>query len=223
MKGSISVVVPVYNAELYLKQCLDSVFAQTLVPQEVIVINDGSTDGSLGILKNYPKPIRLYSRENRGVSATINEAIGYVRGDYVALIDNDDYWQPDKLQRQAHFMHQNPQLDACFGLIKQFVSPEIASQKRFVVPSNPQKGLCKTTMLIRSDAFEKAGPFDEALVTCDFIDWLIQATKKGFRYEVIDHVVAHRRVRPHSLSQLQNYHQVLNGVLFRHLQAQRLT
>ena len=115
---TISAIVAVYNAELYVTHCLDSIFAQTYALHEVIVIDDGSTDGTLGILKSYAQPIRLYSRENRGVSATLNEAIGYATGHYIAILDADDLWAINKLALQIAHLQVNPSLEACFTMVQ---------------------------------------------------------------------------------------------------------
>lgn len=89
----ISIVVPVYNAESYLRQCLDSLVNQTYSDIEIICVNDGSTDGSLEILKQYAEKdsrITVVSRENRGVSESRNEGIHYAKGDWLMFVDSDD-------------------------------------------------------------------------------------------------------------------------------------
>jgi glycosyltransferase involved in cell wall biosynthesis len=218
----ISVIIPVYNAELYLVECLDSVFKQTLLPQEVIVIDDGSKDTSLPILQNYPQPLRIFSRPNKGLAATLNEAIGYAQNEYVAFLDNDDCWNPNKLARQWVHLQQHPELDACFSLIQQFISPEVVDKAQFIVPDAPQKGVCKTAMLIRKTTFERLGQFDANLDSCDFVDWIARVTLRDFRYEVLDEVLAYRRIRPNSMSQFSAYKQTISSILMGRLQEKRL-
>lgn len=90
----ISIIVPIYNVEQYLPQCLDSLIHQTYQDVEIICVNDGSTDGSLRILEEYARQdsrIRLISRENRGISASRNEALEAVRGEWVMFVDSDDW------------------------------------------------------------------------------------------------------------------------------------
>ena len=98
----ISVIVPVYNVEPYLRQCLDSIVCQSLNDIEIICIDDGSTDGSLEILKEYEKNdkrIVLRSRENKGLSATRNDALDIANGEYVIFIDSDDFLAEGALER----------------------------------------------------------------------------------------------------------------------------
>jgi glycosyltransferase involved in cell wall biosynthesis len=96
----ISVIIPVYNVEQYLRECLDSVMTQSYNDYEVICINDGSTDGSMAVLKEYaekyPK-VSVIDQENKGLSAARNAGINAATGEYVFLLDSDDYLQPDSL------------------------------------------------------------------------------------------------------------------------------
>ena len=92
--AKVSVIVPVYNVEKYLAECMDSVTGQTLQDIEIICVNDGSTDSSPDILKKYKEQderIVLIDRENRGYGYTMNEAIGQASGEYIGIVEADDY------------------------------------------------------------------------------------------------------------------------------------
>ena len=96
----VSVIIPVYNVENYLHECLDSVLNQTLKEIEIICIDDGSTDNSLNILKEYAKKdsrIFLSSRKNKGVGYTRNECIQNAHGEFIAFLDPDDYYPNNKI------------------------------------------------------------------------------------------------------------------------------
>ena len=102
---SISVILPVYNAEEYIEEAITSILNQTFQNFELICINDGSTDGSLDIIRNFSdKRMRVVSRENRGLIATLNEAIGYATSRYIARMDADDVALPDRFEKQIKFM-----------------------------------------------------------------------------------------------------------------------
>ncbi|MVM38679.1 glycosyltransferase [Spirosoma sp. HMF3257] len=141
MSLSISVIIPVYNAAPYVKECIESVLAQTRQPQEIIVINDGSTDQSLDIVTPYAEQclIQLHTRENRGVASTLNEALELVSGDLVAFLDADDVWLSDKLRQQVMHLQNDPALDACFGHVRQFISPGLPAdiQANIQCPEHP--------------------------------------------------------------------------------------
>ena len=91
---TISVIIPVYNAEKYLKTCLDSLISQTYANYEVLCVDDGSTDHSLNILRFYEKKdnrIKVFTQENAGPAAARNKALEYATGDYISFVDADDY------------------------------------------------------------------------------------------------------------------------------------
>lgn len=101
MSKIVSIIIPVYNVEEYLPQCLDSVLGQTYRDLEVIVVNDGSTDGSLRIMKEYaardPR-IRIIDKQNEGVAPTRNVGLKAATGDYILFVDSDDWIEPDMVE-----------------------------------------------------------------------------------------------------------------------------
>ncbi len=111
-----SVVVPVYNVEAYLPQCLDSLLAQTFGDFEAVCVNDGSTDGSLSILEGYAardNRIRIISQPNRGLSAARNTGMDAARGDYILFLDSDDWLESSSLQAISDNLDGEDML--CFG------------------------------------------------------------------------------------------------------------
>lgn len=105
----ISVIVPVYNTQDYLKECIDSVLNQSLTDFELICIDDGSTDGSLEILKDYendPK-VHIISQENKGLGVARNVGLNIAQGDYVLFLDSDDYLKSDVLEKLYNEADEN--------------------------------------------------------------------------------------------------------------------
>lgn len=101
MMEKISVIVPVYMSELYLEKCLDSIVQQTYQNLEIILINDGSTDGSVAICQRYQNQderVKVYHKRNGGVSSSRNRALEVVTGDYIVFVDNDDWLELDHIQ-----------------------------------------------------------------------------------------------------------------------------
>lgn len=106
----VSVVVPVYNAEAYLEECIDSILGQTLTDIEVIAVDDGSTDGSAAILKKYAerdKRLKVVMQENAGVSTARNNGIREAKGEYVSFIDSDDWIDADFLEKLYNAAKEN--------------------------------------------------------------------------------------------------------------------
>ena len=101
MTPKVSVIIPVYNCELYIAQAIESVLNQTYTDYEIIVINDGSTDNTYQVLQPYMKKIRYFSQKNKGLSATRNQGIKMAKGKLISLLDADDLFLYYKLQEQV--------------------------------------------------------------------------------------------------------------------------
>jgi glycosyltransferase involved in cell wall biosynthesis len=111
-----SVVIPAFNAEATIAETLESVFAQRFDGSvEVIVVNDGSTDGTRAVLEKYGDRIRVIDQPNRGISAARNAAIAAAAGEYIALLDADDSWTEDKLEKTVPVLDQKPECVAVFS------------------------------------------------------------------------------------------------------------
>jgi glycosyltransferase involved in cell wall biosynthesis len=114
----VSIVVPSYNHAQFLEQCIKSIFAQTFKDFELIVIDDGSTDNSCDILNhlNRKYDFTFITQENMGLARTFNKGIQqYARGKYFTFCASDDYWLPQKLEKQVSFLEQHPDIPMCYG------------------------------------------------------------------------------------------------------------
>ncbi|URZ06308.1 glycosyltransferase [Clostridium felsineum] len=128
--NSISVIMPVYNSEKYLRNAIESVLSQTYKNFEFIITNDGSTDNSINIINEYAKlddRIIVVSRKNRGLVYTLNEAINLAKGEYIVRMDADDICIPERLEKQINFFKEHKDIDILGTQVKTFgdVSPEI--------------------------------------------------------------------------------------------------
>ena len=121
----VSVIVPAYNRERYLGEALDSIFAQDYRPLEVIVADDGSTDGTARVARAYSE-VRLLSLPHRGVAAARNAAIAASTGSLLAFLDSDDLWVAGKLDAQVGLLEGNPQIGYCFCRMWNFLEPGCA-------------------------------------------------------------------------------------------------
>ena len=106
----ISVIVPTYNSSLFISKTLKSIINQTLKPYEVIIIDDGSNDGTKDWVKESFQDIRYIYQKNQGVSSARNKGIKYACGDWVAFLDSDDEWLPNKLYEQVKAIGSNPEI-----------------------------------------------------------------------------------------------------------------
>jgi glycosyltransferase involved in cell wall biosynthesis len=178
---TVSVVIAAYNAGCFLPETLASVFNQTYSNHEIIVVDDGSTDGTREALRPYEGQISYLYQENRGPSAARNTGIRAARGNYIAFLDADDLWSRDKLTLQVDFMEQNPEIGLVFSDMEEFdhdktlcrsllgtsfFAAEMFSGRR--VSDATRKLLAEdfiptSTVLIRQRCFSKTGLFDESL------------------------------------------------------------
>lgn len=187
----VSIVVPFRNGERYLREAVDSVLAQTHTAWELLLVDDGSTDGGTAIAKRYAErhPNRIFylehaGHENRGTAASRNLAIRRARGGYVAFLDCDDVWRPEKLRRQLEILQAEPRAGMVYGLSRYWYSwtgnaedasrdyiPElgIAPNRLYEPPelvtllyplgqSTPPP---PSDILMRRDAIDRAGGFEE--------------------------------------------------------------
>ena len=121
-------------------------------------------------------------------------------GDTLAFLDCDDLWLPDKLKIQSAALSSDEDLDAVFGFVQQFVSPDLDLEiaQKYIVPEAPQPGISKNSMLIHRRAFERIGRFNEQLTTSDFVEWYTRANVLGLRWRMLPELVALRRHHPNN-------------------------
>jgi glycosyltransferase involved in cell wall biosynthesis len=177
----ISVIIPTWNRSSYLARALESVYAQSISPHEVIVVDDGSTDDTREIIKQHFKDVRYLYQENRGVSSARNTGIRAAGGDWIALLDSDDCWLPHKLEHQQQLLRDNPDARICHSdeiWIRngKRVNPMKKHAKRggyIFKHCLPLCAISPSSAIIRHDLFDEIGLFDESLPACEDYDlWL---------------------------------------------------
>lgn len=112
--SSITAIIPTYNRKNWLGEALDSVLQQTRPPEEIILVDDGSTDGTAAFVRERYPAVRYLSREKQGPAAARNAGAAAANGEWLAFLDSDDCWLPQKLQRQVEFLQQHPQCEAVY-------------------------------------------------------------------------------------------------------------
>lgn len=197
MAPLISCVVPLFNGERFIAEALDSILAQTYRPIELIVADDGSTDGSGAILAGYGDRIRVVSQESAGPSAARNLGLRAARGEFVAFLDADDLWAPQKLARQMDCFAARPELQACVTHVQMMWSHgmrEEAEQYRDHPRAAPIPGYATITLLARRSVFDAVGEFDPSLWFSDSTDWFLRARELGVALELVPEVLVFHRM-----------------------------
>lgn len=193
----ISVMIGVYDAERYLAEAIDSVFAQSYRPLELIVVDDGSDDGSGEIARGYGDKLTYARQENAGNGSARNHAVRLASGDLFAFLDADDRFLPGKLERQYEVLDGDADLDAVFGHVREFVSPELTEAERASVrppAGEPLPWTAPNLMLIRRESFARVGPFSEDVKVGVTVDWYARAMEAGLRSAILPEVVLERRL-----------------------------
>lgn len=180
---SISVAVPAYQAEAWLAETLESVLAQTSPPDEVVVVDNGSTDRTADIARRYAGPVRLVAQHpNRGPAGGYNRAIQECRGDYVAMCPADDLWEPRKLELQRQAVATWPEIDVAFGGARYFGLEErdfpgepdegVLDPDRFFREMYQSDLVAAPSAVVRRELFDRLGPFREDLAGEDYEFWM---------------------------------------------------
>ena len=192
-KPLVSVVIPVYNGSTYVRDAIESVLAQTYPSVQIIAVNDGSTDDSLEVLRLYEDKITIIDQVNQGVSAARNAGINAAKGKYIAFLDQDDWWESEKLEKQIPLFLSDEKV----ALVHTAVAHYDESTGKYVVPLNPLHRLeqlpdanyetllmgnpiYNSSAVVRSDILQEVGCFRleiEGNACQDYDLWLRIAPK----------------------------------------------
>lgn len=202
----VSTIVAVYNGAATIVRALASIFAQTFTDNEIVVVNDGSTDDTAVILSRYGDQIRTVSQPNRGVSGARNAGVRASSGEYIAFLDDDDEWMPERLALGVPLLDHDPQcvlayaravkvdprgrpvgsMDAQAGFAASPTMEEMLGHPWNVVPSQ---------MLVRRSMYDRCGGFDERLKRCEDRFFLLCLRKFGYFLRV-DEALVRKQVLP---------------------------
>jgi glycosyltransferase involved in cell wall biosynthesis len=192
----VSVMIGAYNAAPYLGEAIESALAQDYDPIELIVVDDGSTDGTAAVARSFPQ-VTLISQENGGNGAARNRAVENASGELYAFLDADDRFTPGKLSLQKAALDSDSGLDMVFGHVREFLSPELDEETRASLrppAPEPMPWTAPNLMLIRRESFRRVGPFTTAVRVGVTVDWFARASEAGLRYEILPDVVLERRL-----------------------------
>jgi glycosyltransferase involved in cell wall biosynthesis len=199
---TISVIIPAHNAEATLAETLASVVTQTLPPDEIIIVDDGSTDRTAKIAASAHASVRVVCQANRGAAAALNAGLRLAVGDEIAFIDADDLWAKEKLSTQKLVLTERPDLDGVGSYIRTFLcaTNDAETNKSYRLPEGPEPCWLLGALLLRRRCFERCPSFEQSLWVGYSIDWFDRALGTGLTFAMVPNVLLHRRIRPGSLS-----------------------
>lgn len=183
MKPKLSVIIASYNHQDYIAETLKSLEQQTFQDFEIIVIDDGSTDKTVEVVKNLPSRAQIFTQENQGVVAARNRGASLAKGQYICFVDSDDVVLPGRFERQVAAMDSDPEVGLVFAdaLIIDSTSRQIGkfSDVYPVIPGDVAEMLamhyCFTpmiTVMVRAEVLKKTGPFEKPGPISDYMKWI---------------------------------------------------
>lgn len=192
LNSGISAIVPVYNGIRFLAEALESVWQQTCRPDEVIIVDDGSTDGSVQLVAQFEaqmgSALRYSYQENRGQGSARNRGVEMATGAFLAFLDHDDVWLPRKLEHQRGVLTSTEGLDGVFGLVQQWRGAADGGDEQ------PLSGVLPSALLISRDSFLRVGFFETEWKTAEWAGWYRRALDRHLKFQVIPELVARRRL-----------------------------
>ncbi|MGH7720152.1 MAG: glycosyltransferase family 2 protein [Gemmatimonadaceae bacterium] len=203
MTAPVSCIIPVYNAERYLAEAVGSVIGQTRPPSEIILVDDGSTDGSAEVAAGFGDRVRYFRQHNAGPAAARNFGLRQAGAEFVAFLDADDCWHEEKLARQLARFDERPELDISVTRVENFWSAEDAQRdprSRDPRYTEPWPGYTCVTLVTRRRTFDVVGQFDPALWLAEDNDWFVRAAEHRLVMELLPDILVRRRYHATNLT-----------------------
>lgn len=196
----VSIVMPVYNGEKFIRQALDSLYEDNYRPIEVVVVDDGSSDGTAQIIKRY-KDARYILQDHKGVAAARNTGVAAAKGEIIGFLDHDDISQPDRFTNTVRHFQEHPHIG--YVLAKQIMFIETGYEvPGWVNPEwlvTPQDASNTAVLVGRRETFERVGQFNP-LIGGEDTEWLVRANELGIPMTRLPDVVLRRRIHGENLS-----------------------
>ena len=203
----VSVIIPAYNRQTYIKDAIESVLAQSHRPIEIIVVDDGSTDHTAEIAKAFQGDVRCFLRKTGGPAAARNDGLKLARGELISFLDSDDLWPPNSLTSQLQCLNTHPHAQHAMGKASFFMEPGTIPPGGFrkKLLDGPQITRLIPAMVARKSVFDIVGPFDDRLRTAEDVDWFCRANDLNITMTQNPSVVLNVRIHRSNMSLLSTH------------------
>jgi glycosyltransferase involved in cell wall biosynthesis len=202
----VSVVVPVHNGERFLAESLGAIASQTHQPTELVVVDDGSTDDSVRVAEElvtrHGRGL-VHRRQHGGVAAARNAGVVLASGAVIGFCDQDDVWLPEKVVCQLAFLDDHPEVGAVMTRQEPFFEDGVVAPPHWLRPDKrfgDLGGVLHLSALVRREAFDVVGGFDESRSGADDLDWFLRARRRGVGIAILPEVLMRRRVHRQNAS-----------------------
>jgi glycosyltransferase involved in cell wall biosynthesis len=218
-KAPVSVVIPARNAAAFIGEALQSVFEQTCRPEEIIVIDDGSTDDTCAQVSRFPG-VLCVSQPALGLPHALNHGLRLATKPYFAFIDADDLWPPTKTEIQLGALSSDADLDFVFGLVIQFSGRPMPD---VLLSGHAAPGRMMASLTIKRDSFGRVGPFATERNVGSSLEWWARAKEIDLRGKLVPEVALLRRIHENNLGRtaqdpMRDYLGILHSVVNRRRQ-----
>lgn len=191
----ISVIVPAYNAAVFLTEAIQSIQQQCYDPLEIIVIDDGSTDETSEIAKNFNNILRYVYQENQGPAVARNTGLKLAEGEIIAFLDADDLWPENKLNSQLAYFNQEPSLEIVIGRVQCLLREDTTTgEVKFKEFAQPTIAVNLGAGLFKKSVFDKLGYFDLSLRQSEDVDLFMRIREAGVSMATIETVTLYYRI-----------------------------
>lgn len=202
----ISIVIPTYNRENVIKECVESILCQTYEDFEIIIVDDGSTDRTKKIVQQVEDSrLHYIYQDNQGACVARNHGIEAAKGEYIAFQDSDDKWEPKKLEKQLQVLLTNDNVDivCCKSLCKRLDGSIFESMRDvgdgWIDKKRGPGGITTQTLLMRKNVTDQV-KFDSKVTRYQDLDFLLMAQKKGFQIYCLDETLVTREIGVDSIT-----------------------
>jgi glycosyltransferase involved in cell wall biosynthesis len=215
--AAVSCIIAVYNGRQYLAEAIESLLAQSRPMDEIVVVDDGSTDDSADIAARFGSPVVVVRQKNAGQSAARNHGVRASRGDLLSFLDADDLVHPRKIERQLERFKASPDLMLIAGYAQNFWSPEIPADQQQLAGWQTLTHSDKpwpdfiATWLFKREVWQRIGEFDEGRRFAEDSDWHDRVVYSGMPVETMPAVLARRRLHRNNLTR-NNYVDHIDGL-----------
>lgn len=226
MLTDISVVIPAYNSERFVAEAIESALGQSHPPVEVIVIDDGSTDGTADVVRSFSDRVQYHYQENGGIGRARNIGIELARCTFLSFLDSDDCWTENKLSLQLQEFNRDLELDMVFGQALQVVNGDAwENRHKDLSQSKMAPAIIPGGILVKRESFLRVGNFRSDTKVGEFIDWYARAIELGLKWRVTPDLVLWRRLHDSNTgirerASVSDYARVLKASLDRRRAAQ---
>lgn len=204
-KRAISCIIPVHNGQTYIAETIESVLQQSVPTDEVIVVDDGSTDNTVAICQRFGSRVRIVKQLNAGPAVARNTGISNASGQFITFQDADDLWTSEKNEVQLGAFADDPDLMLCVCHVENFLSPDVPTDQHlpeFSARAKPMAGYTTPCLMARREAFDVVGVFNARLKHTDAGEWFKRARALKVRERLLPDVLVRRRLHATNRSRI---------------------